>query len=162
MGWSRGKRKRTPVLGVVVFRDQVLGCCREGNGGERISIHTLPEGHLFLDLVGPDQVQKIANSGTCFENTRIMRLFPENTADYRFKMYANRRDWRADRGWDRPELLIREHYTAIGGGGFEFGYHEKKGNVVIYYYKRHLFVSINGQAGYSFATILWNFRFFLS
>jgi len=89
-------------MGVVVFRDQVLGCCREGNGGEKIAPHTLPEGHHFLDLIGPDQVQKMANSGTCFENTRIMRLFQENTADYRFKMYVNRRDCKADLGWDRP------------------------------------------------------------
>jgi hypothetical protein len=101
-------------MGVVVFRDQVLGCCREGNGGEKIAPHTLPEGHHFLDLNGPDQVQKMANSGTCFENTRIMRLFPENTADYRFKMYVNRRDWKADLRWDRPLLPIREQNTAIG------------------------------------------------
>ena len=102
MGWSRGKGNRTPLLGVVVFRDQVLGCCSEWNWGEKIATYTLPEGHHFLDLFGPDQVQKMANSGICFENTRIMGLFPENTADYRFKMYANRRDWKADLTWDRP------------------------------------------------------------
>ena len=68
------------------FWDLVLGFCREGNGGEKISPHTLPEGHLFLDLIWPDLVQKIVNSGTRFENTRIMRLFLSNTADYRFKM----------------------------------------------------------------------------
>jgi hypothetical protein len=118
MGWSRGKRKRTPVLGVVVFRELVLGCCREGNGGEKTATHTLPEGHLFLDLIGPDLVQKMANSGTCFQNTRIMRLFQENTADYRFKMYANRRDWKADLGFDRPLLPIREQNTAMGVGFF--------------------------------------------
>jgi hypothetical protein len=60
-------------------------------GGEKIATHTLLEGQFFLDLIWPDLVQKMANSGTCFENTRIMRLFQENTADYRFKMYANRR-----------------------------------------------------------------------
>ena len=102
MGWSRGKGKRTPLLGVVVFRDLVFGCCREGNGGEKIATHTLPEGHHFLDLIGPDPVQKMANSGTCFGNTRIMRLFQENTADYRFKMYAYRRDWKVDLRQDRP------------------------------------------------------------
>ena len=94
--------EKNTAMGVGVFRDLVLGCCREGNGGERISIHTLPEGHHFLDLIGPGQVQKMANSGTCFGNTPIMRLFPENTADYRFKMYANRRFWKADLMGDRP------------------------------------------------------------
>jgi len=94
--------QNTAIGGVGVFWDPVLGCCREGKWGEKISPHTLPEGHHFLDLIGPDQVQKMANSGTCFENTRIMRLFQENTPDYRFKMYANRRDCKADRGWDRP------------------------------------------------------------
>jgi hypothetical protein len=102
MGWGRRKWKRTPLLGVLVFRDLILGCCREGNGGEKISTHTFPEGHHFLDLIGPDPVQKMANSGTCFQNTRIMRLFPENTADYRFKMYVNRRDCKADLRQDRP------------------------------------------------------------
>jgi hypothetical protein len=102
MGWSRGKTGKRGVLGVGVFRKLVLGCCREGNGGEKISPHTLPEGHHFLDLIRPDLVQKMANSGTCFGNTRIMRLFPENTADYHFKMYANRRFWKADLMWDRP------------------------------------------------------------
>jgi hypothetical protein len=43
MGWSRGKWNRTPLLGVRVFRDLVLGYCREGNGGEKIATHTLPE-----------------------------------------------------------------------------------------------------------------------
>ena len=100
--WGREKWNRTPLLGVGVFRDPVLGCCRESHWGEKIATHTLPEGHLFLDLIGPDPVQKMANSGTCFENTRIMRLFPENTADYRFKMYVNRRDCKADLRWDRP------------------------------------------------------------
>jgi hypothetical protein len=58
MGWSRGKTGKRPVLGVGVFRDLVLGCCREGNGGEKISPHTLPEGHFFLDIIGPDQIAK--------------------------------------------------------------------------------------------------------
>ena len=102
-GLEQGEMKQnTAIGGVGVFRDLVLGCCREGNGGEKISPHTLPEGHHFLDLIRPDLVQKMANSGTCFQNTRIMRLFQENTADYRFKMYANRRDWKADRRWHRP------------------------------------------------------------
>jgi len=116
MGWSRENWNRTPLLGVGVFRDLVLGCCREGNGGEKIATHTLPEGHLFLDLIGPDQVQKMANSGTCFQNTCIMRLFQENTANYRFKMYAHRRVWKADRRWDRPYLPIREQNTVLGVG----------------------------------------------
>jgi hypothetical protein len=94
--------KRRAVLGVGVFRDLVLGCCRESHGGEKTTPLTLPEGHHFLDLIGPDQEQKMANSGKCFENTRIMQLFSENTTDYRFKMYANRRFWKADRGWNRP------------------------------------------------------------
>jgi len=85
-------------------------------GGEKTATHTLPEGHHFSDLTGPDQVQKMANSGTCFKNTRIMRLFQENTAYFRFKMYANRRFWKADRRWDRPYLPIREQNTAIEGG----------------------------------------------
>jgi len=55
-----------------------------------------------LDLIRPDLVQKMANSGTRFENTRIMRLFQENTPDYRFKMYANRRDCKAELRRDRP------------------------------------------------------------
>ena len=106
------------VLGGGGFWDLVLGCCRESHRGEKIAPHTLPEGYHFLDLTGPDQVQKMANSGTCFENTSIMRLFPENMADYRFKMYANRRFWRADHRWDRPYLPIREQNTAIGGDFF--------------------------------------------
>ena len=114
-----GNGKEHRFWGVGVFRELVLGCCRESHGGEKISPHTLPEGHNFLDLIGPDQVQKMVNSGTCFQNTRIMRLFQENTADYRFKMYANRRFWKADRWWDRPELLVREQNTAMGVGFWE-------------------------------------------
>jgi hypothetical protein len=45
MCWSRGKGKRTPLVGVVVFRDLVLGCCRGVIGGEKRTSHTLPEGH---------------------------------------------------------------------------------------------------------------------
>ena len=43
-----------------------------------------------------------------------MRLFQENTADYCFKMYANRRDWKADLKWDRQYLPIWEQNTAMG------------------------------------------------
>jgi hypothetical protein len=109
-----GKGKEGAVFGVGVLGDLVLGCSRVSHGGEKTAPHTLPEGHLFLDLIGPDPVQKMVNSGTCFENTRIMRLFPEKTADYRFKMYANRRVWKADLLGDRPGLLVRGQNTAIG------------------------------------------------
>jgi hypothetical protein len=100
----------------VVFRDLVLGCCRGSHGGGKTTPHTLPEGHLVLDLIGSDPVQKMVNSGTCFENTRIMQVFPVNTADYCFKMFANGRFWKADRGWDRPILLVREQNTTMGVG----------------------------------------------
>jgi hypothetical protein len=43
-----------------------------------------------------------------------MRLFQENTADYCFKMYANRRDWGADLRWNRQYLPIWEQNTAMG------------------------------------------------
>jgi hypothetical protein len=55
-----------------------------------------------------------------------MRLFPENTADYRFKMYANRRDCKADLRWDRPELPIREQNTAMGVVVWNSGTMKKK------------------------------------
>jgi hypothetical protein len=48
---------------------------------------------------GEDQdhsrLHKMANSGTYSGNTRILQVFPQNTADYRFKMYANVRYWEA-------------------------------------------------------------------
>jgi hypothetical protein len=47
-------KEQNTAMGVGVFRDPVLGCCREFHGGEKIVTHTLPEGHLFLDLFGPD------------------------------------------------------------------------------------------------------------
>ncbi|MDD1698907.1 MAG: hypothetical protein LUQ36_11130 [Methanoregula sp.] len=114
MGRSREKKGKRPVLRAGFFRDQVLGCCGEGNGGEGIATYTLPEGLHFLDLIRPDLVQKMANSDTYFKNIRIIRLFQENTADYRFKMYANRRFWRADLRGDRPLLPTREQNTAMG------------------------------------------------
>jgi len=73
MGWSRGIWKRTPLLGGWGFSGiRFWDAAGSLMGGEKIAPHTLPEGYHFLDLTGPDQVQKMANSGTCFENTRIM------------------------------------------------------------------------------------------
>jgi hypothetical protein len=113
-GLEQEKQKKA-FFGDAGFGGSCFGCSRESHGGEKTATHTLPEGHLFLDLIGPDPVQKMGNSGTCFENTRIMWLFQVNTADYRFKMYANRRVWKADHMRDRPILLVREQNTAIGG-----------------------------------------------
>jgi len=40
-GYVARSRGNEGLFWGVVFRDLVLGCCREGNGGERISVHTL-------------------------------------------------------------------------------------------------------------------------
>ena len=68
---------------------------------------------------GEDQdhsrLHKMANSGTCSGNTRILQLFPKNTADYRFKMNANGRFWEANLMGDRPELLVKEKKGCFGG-----------------------------------------------
>ena len=68
--------------------------------------------------ITPDLIRlpKMANSGTCSENTRILQVFPQNTADYHFKMYANRRFWEANLMGDRPELLVKEKKGCFGGG----------------------------------------------
>jgi hypothetical protein len=65
-GLEQGEREKNISSGGVVFRDLVLGCCRDSQGGEKIATQTFPEGHHFLDLIGPGLVQKMANSGTCF------------------------------------------------------------------------------------------------
>jgi hypothetical protein len=62
------------------------------------------------------RLPEVMNSGTCSENTRILQVFPQNTADYRFKMYANGRLWLADLMGDRPELLVKEKKACFGGG----------------------------------------------
>jgi len=48
MGWSRGKTGKRAVLGVVVFWDLVLGCCRESNKGEKVSAPLSPKDTTFL------------------------------------------------------------------------------------------------------------------
>jgi hypothetical protein len=68
---------------------------------------------------GEDQdhsrLPEVMNSGTCSGNTRILQVFPQNTADYRFKMYANGRFWEANLMGDRPELLVKEKKGCFRG-----------------------------------------------
>jgi len=54
---------------------------------------------ISLDFI---RLPKVMNSGTRSGNTCILKAFPENTADYRFKMYANRRYCEADLRLDHP------------------------------------------------------------
>jgi hypothetical protein len=72
--------------------------------------------------ITPDLIRlpKMANSGTCSGNTRILQVFPQNTADYRFKMNANGRFWEANLMGDRPELLVKEKKAWFGA--WFFGY----------------------------------------
>jgi hypothetical protein len=75
--------------------------------------------------ISPDLIRlpEVMNSGTCSENTPILQVFPKNTADYRFKMYANRRFWEAKpevyggvaRSWGKEGLF----WGWVGYAGFQ-------------------------------------------
>jgi hypothetical protein len=67
-GLKQGETGKRPVFGGGGFRDPVLGCCREGNGGEKLSalygLRLAKEG--FLDFGISNLVAKRANLVACF------------------------------------------------------------------------------------------------
>jgi hypothetical protein len=65
-----------------------------------------------------DRLQKMANSGTGFGNTRKMQFFYKNAADNRFEMCASRRYWKADLRLDQPLLPIRGKNPCFGYSGY--------------------------------------------